>query len=499
MPLSLNHDAAWHFQTAFRILAGDRLGNDVFDINPPMSAWLFLLPALAVNATGLPPATVFKLFTIAICAVGYLISLNLLGRIVPSRARWLVAVALGGVLFVMPGYDFAQREHLVTAMVLPYVFLAILRERGDDLGVLPTVLIGLLAAVAICIKPYFVALPLSIELSLLLRRGSLDLLLRRENMMVAAVGVAYLAAVAVFAPDYYLRVVPDALASYDGLESTWTDVLVGIAQILAPSLASLLLVLLVAGRRSLDGATLICLAAALGFLVAALLQKKGWTYQLYPITAFVLIAAACAYAMKDVGRPVDRTKIGAAMAMALWALTAAPVVFLADGYASQGTTARVAQLRQIFMRHAAPAQSVYAFITSPRDIHPAVLESERPWAGASGAMLYLPAVLNADGEPDLEAIEVAERERNELFTRLAWQKPAIIAVDNKMIKLGIADRNFDYLEYFAQFPQFRTLWADYREVAGVAPFRIFIRDNTPQSASLSLTQTAARPASAGNR
>ena len=30
LPLSLNHDAAWHFQTSFRVLAGERLGAGVW-------------------------------------------------------------------------------------------------------------------------------------------------------------------------------------------------------------------------------------------------------------------------------------------------------------------------------------------------------------------------------------------------------------------------------------------------------------------------------------
>ena len=78
-PLPLNHDAAWHFYTSLRVLAGDELGREIFDINPPMSAWLFLPAALVVEATGLSPSVVFKAFTLLVSFIWALWTCRLAG------------------------------------------------------------------------------------------------------------------------------------------------------------------------------------------------------------------------------------------------------------------------------------------------------------------------------------------------------------------------------------------------------------------------------------
>ncbi|HET8535396.1 MAG TPA: hypothetical protein VFL74_07575 [Sphingomicrobium sp.] len=482
-PLALNHDAAWHFEISFRLLAGDRLGKDIFDINPPMSAWLFLLPASIAKAGGFSPAVVFKAFAFLVCSVSYFWTLALIDSRALPRSRRFFAFVLAAALLIMPGYDFGQREHLAGALALPYVALAIRRAQGRSLYAPFAVFLGIVAAVGICIKPYFLAVPLCVEIWLCVQRRSFASSLRPEPVSIGLFGFAYLAAVWIWAPDYYLRVVPDALVSYGGFDNSWPAVLFATANIIAlPLICALLAALAWGGDRTALPAQAF-FSAALGFLIAALLQKKGWNYQFLPVAIDLIVGAAALYACR--GEMVSRRLPaiwGSGLALIL-ALTMPVISFLGDGHSPTGTTARVAALEKIFERYSTPRDSIFAFITSPRDIQPAVLQSGRHWAASSGAMLYLPAEVNlSSGEGKRTSHEridlISERENRDLLDRLARKPPAIIVVDNKRRKLGIADPHFSYIAYFSRYPAFRALWADYREIEPIGGFRVFVRKSS---------------------
>jgi hypothetical protein len=224
-------------------------------------------------------------------------------------------------------------------------------------------------------------------------------------------------------------------------------------------------------------------SAALGFLTAALLQKKGWNYQFLPVAIDLIVGAAALYACRREMAPRRLPAIWGAGLTLLLALAMPVISFLGDGYSPTGTTVRVAALEKIFERYSTPRDSIFAFITSPRDIQPAVLQSGRHWAASSGVMLYLPAeVYLSSGEGKRASHErvdlISERENRDLLDRLAQKPPAIIVVDSKRRKLGIADPHFSYIAYFSRYPAFRALWADYREIEPIGGFRVFVRKSS---------------------
>ncbi len=63
----------------------------------------------------------------------------------------------------LPGQDFGEREHLLLALVVPYLLLAAARASGREIPAAAAVLIGLLAGAAFALKPHFVLLWLAIE------------------------------------------------------------------------------------------------------------------------------------------------------------------------------------------------------------------------------------------------------------------------------------------------------------------------------------------------
>lgn len=295
---------------------------------------------------------------------------------------------------------------------------------------------------------------------------------------MAATGIVYLGAVMLFAPAYLIEVLPDALSNYDGFDSDPRALTALIAENLGVFLVAPLLYLV--GRR-LPGDTTApgaVLAATLGFVAAAALQQKGWQYHCLPAAAFAvfLLGLLIAYDRQPAGLTA-RVAIAAALAFGL----RLPMLNLLDGYSDSGTNARVAALAETFRAHPGPNNTVFAFITSPRDIHPAVLRSGMRWGNAAGAMVYLPALVKeqrrAVASADRALIyAAAERHNGQVLADLDRLQPGVVAVDAGERKLAFDDIEFDYLDFFNRYPEFRRFWQNYRERETIGRFRIFVRE-----------------------
>jgi hypothetical protein len=466
LPFALNHDAAWHFETSFRLLEGARFGDSVYDVNPPISAWLFTLPAAICNLTGASPTLVFKLFTFAMMLGALGASARLLPLAAPDLDDPVFAqAALAYALLLLPGYDFGQREHLVCALTLPYVLLAAARARGAKISFFSAMIIGFAAAIGVGVKPYFLLLPLCVELWLVakVRYG----VLRVELLTMAGVLLLYVFAVDLFAPDYLWRVVPDAMIAYSAFQVGWIDLARIFALRLGPYMASAA-TLCVVLRGRLSPVLQACAIAAFAFLTAAVWQRKGWAYQLYPAQMYCIFFVGLALSVRALS--TQFVAAGRVTAAVLLLVSGASIVaFVEDGLSRDGTTARVRALTAIFREH----RSVFAFITSPRDVHPAVLESRAHWTSASGVLVFLPAMLNTPG--NLAAVKVGARRNLETLAELKARPPAVIVVDAASEKLGIEQPNFDYLKFFAGYPGFTVLMRNYAERPRIGTFRIFLR------------------------
>ncbi|MEO6058078.1 MAG: hypothetical protein ABIQ49_14720 [Gemmatimonadales bacterium] len=151
-------DISFLLYAAGRVLDGAVLYRDVVEINPPMIIALNLPAVAAGRLLGLDVVLVYRLLTMAGLGASVLLSALVIPRAVAAgrtSERWLLA-GTGFVLFLMPGIDFGQREHLLFAWILPYVFVCMGRAAGRPAGRFAALAAGALAGVAIALKPQFV-------------------------------------------------------------------------------------------------------------------------------------------------------------------------------------------------------------------------------------------------------------------------------------------------------------------------------------------------------
>lgn len=463
--LPLNHDAAWIWEGAGRLLDGARYGRDVIDVNPPLAWWLTMLPAVLSRVTGLPASFSFTAFVTLLSAAGILVILGIISGRVPNKTAWIIGSVAAWALFLLPGYDFGQREHLMSALVLPYLGAAALRAENGAPSRGLGLTAGILAGLGFCLKPYFLLAAVPVEIWLWRRKNRTNFV-RTETVAILAVGIAYLAAVRVFAPDYLDRVVPDAMLGYSAYGAATGTVALRLLLVSAPVLAG---GGLVAFSKPNDERFLFaqCFAAAsAGAVLSYLAQSKGWNYQMLPALVFASIAAGAAF-------PVQlRLPAIAGLSIILLFGSQGAIAQIAD---MDGTRARVAALSSSFRE--SPNGAVFAFITSPRDVHPAIVESDTMWTAPACCLYLLPASVEASHNgrtPHSRAILAAGmRQTQAVISMLIRKTPGIVAVDDGQTKLGFGTRRFDYLSYFLRDARFARFWREYREVRPIGNFRIF--------------------------
>jgi hypothetical protein len=476
LPLPLNHDAAWHFQTALKWLDGAQVGVGVSDINPPMTMWISTPPAILHIATGMDAALAFKLFTYLVLLICFGLTwiVSALGPYNHVQHVLVVGCAVFGMA-ILPEYHFGQREHLAAAMTLPYVLLAITRAHRAPAALSLALAAGLLAGIGIGIKPYFAALPVLVEIALISHQAGTRQVFRPETIAIALTSAVYVACIWLFAPGYFTEVVPAALTNYHGFNSIAGTM---IAALLPP----VVILAGIWGFARLSGlpgdfpAFVFPACATAAFLIAAAAQMKGWAYHLFPVWFYLLITAAATGG----ARPFRPLRMSIAFVLIAYTTASSVVPGMKQIGAPDGTVEHVERLAKIFSEHASENRLVFAFITSPRDIHPAVLMSRSGWVDAWGALVHLPAYwrANRDGLPAAKLKTprtVAEKRDRALLARLITAKPGVIVTQSGTNRLALEGIGMSYPDYFARYPEFAALWRDYAYLESVGQFDVYIR------------------------
>lgn len=283
----LPDDVAWLLTACERMIVGQRLYVDIAELNPPMSVWLYLPFVRLAQIVGASPdavtacaATAFGLATI-LAAERILVAAGLIER--PAAWRCVAILAL----LIAPVTTFAQRDHIAAMAALPMLAAIAARAAGSPSTFADRVLAGVAAGLAMSIKPHFavaIALP---ALYALARRRSLGSVFTAEYIAAAAVVALYAAAMALAYPAYFTEMLPVAREVYlpnrlDLLTLLTTGdmmqayVLVGAFAATRPAFL-------------LRPLYLTLLLGAAGFVVAYLLQGKGWHYQALPALSLAMI------------------------------------------------------------------------------------------------------------------------------------------------------------------------------------------------------------------
>lgn len=456
----LRDDIAWLLYVARAALAGQPPYTAVIELNPPLIILASMLPVRFAPLLGLSPGTLYHLLVGAalLGLAGFTASLvrRLGGAFAPGLG---VFVTLTAVLFALPGVEFGQREHLIAALLAPWLALATIRLDGRGAPPGAALATGGFAALALALKPHYVLLLLAVE-AVLIRHGVRGRAPERAAALIAS-GLLAAALLALF-PAYLTDIVPIGMRLYGGLDVTVARLLLDARALLLP--LALVGAVVWASHRS-RGATLAtpALAAVAAGVVIYLIQGKGWAYHRLPaeIMLALLLVGWLARALDSGGTAMPRLVAGLAIGVGLLAGTTVErqrVVLDRAWHAADSPERWLAGIVT-----GTGARSLVGFSEWLGPFFPVVNETGVRWPLRYPSMWALvgqvrPCPRCAGSAPDI---------RRQVIDDVTAGRPDLIVVDETA--------RVDLLALLLADPAFEAAWRQYRPIAGAHGLRVYRR------------------------
>ncbi|WP_247501795.1 hypothetical protein [Bradyrhizobium sp. 1] len=459
IPIVLNPDLGCLLTTNEKILDGGKLGIDVFELNPPLSLFMYMPAAWLARATGAAPEFVLIMMVIAaIVAALLLIDRAAAAARLDAWERSTTICSLAFLLAILPGAVFGQREHIAVVALTPFVAITALRWRSLDPGPV-AILAGVGAGLAMSIKPFFalvVGLPMILDV---VRRRSLKPLLTPEACTAAIIVIGYGAVVVAAFPDYLSTYAPMVAEAYLPIRKELSGLLPLPIVVIGASIAFLRLS--APHQLKLWSDATPWLAAAIGGAATFVLQGKGWAYMAFALCMFAIAAPLLHVCRKALRAPVVIGGLAAIALIGLYLSSPAP------GFPPL-------------------AARIEALVKHPRLLtitdhvglgHPLVREIGGTWVGSSCAAQLLAggAILRQNGAQSTRAEQarldgIIQFERQHLLADVRNGRPDIILVDT----LLLSSFPFDWLAWANAEPELRAELSRYREIEDFGRVRIFV-------------------------
>lgn len=444
-------DGSWQLWIAHRIAGGAHLYRDIVEVNPPLWFWM----ALPMDA--LASVLHVRAETICIAAMGALSALALAATspLIPGKsgARTIFLAYAALILVAMPWMHSGQREQIVLLGTLPYAALAAARRGERHVPVLLATAIGASAALGFALKPYFLLVPIMLELWLIshLRRSWRPL--RPETAAVFAVGALYALALLIFAPAYLNETLPLVRLAYGVTGAPH------VSDLLQPQVlvAGGALALTAAnGRHSFKRAELATAAAlliaALAFAAVYFIQAKGWPYHAIPLLGCASLGLAAALTCQ--GRAAALSRIAAPALLCLpFILTF--VEAKREPAPSQDLVQAVDGMR--------PGDSVGFIATDPALAWSIVLQRDLAYPSRYMGFWMMRAVVSNEQRerPDPRLTVLGRKTVADAVRDFRCRPPRRIIV----ARPRAGEDGFDILPFFERDAGFRSLIAHYRPVS----------------------------------
>lgn len=449
--VTLNYDTAWFLIATRKWLGGAGLYSDVMELNPPLMFYL-TAPAIRIaDLTGMSDANA-QLSLVALLMFATLSWCSRLlaygqGLAVLRRVLLLCAIAAALVIPTLRGFggvDIAQREQVMLILVMPWV-IGLLIWQDPDAG--PGArLRAAVAAIGLCLKPYFLLLPLAVTLWAVLTRRSVRPVLSRSNRIIGLAGLLYILAAWWLHPAYFTQIVPMA-RHYLGARSQGEAHMLTFVNPVAVALLMFALLLSARLRRADRSLAILLVLTGAAFGIY-LVQWKGFGYHLMPYEAFVILAAGWLIAT-----PPARLGASTLAALAILTTLAYDMTFLTIRDAVKGQLVP-------YVRSLGEHPRIAVISTTIAAGPPLALATGADWVGRYPVLWQMPGVVNAlhatdcADEPAYCAalLSVRDRVRRDLVTDLVEGAPDMLILDKSGWLLD--DPSFTWEGFLADDPRF---------------------------------------------
>ena len=480
-------DTGFLLDAAGRVLDGSRLYVDVVEINPPLVVGLNALAVLCSKALGASDIVVYRVGVAVMLLISLVLSTQWLRRLMPGDIRLQRAgvLVLAFVLFALPRQDYGEREHLVLALLLPYLFLVATRTIGNRIATYQGLWPGLAAGCAFALKPHFLVVWLGVEAWLRgSRRVRLGALLP-ETVGIAGVLLLYLLLIMLLTPEYFgvVRLLAGPYSRF--LYDPWWHVLVaGPGAMLA--LFALLTFLALRDQAHHQALWVSMALSTATCLLAGAAQQKGLSYHLYPATglATTLLGLIVLDTTPSVGsrvRQLYRTVAVAVFAAGI-AVVSLDRVVAATGRSADSDQPQFERLVRL-VRARAVNSGVFVMSYHIRSSYPLI-----NYSGARSASRF-PHLWILGSEyldqlkqdrplryHDPSEMSPSERYLNKAVLEDLERRPKLLLVLRPARDLPINGyRRLDYVAYFSRVPEIAKILQQYQLVADAGDYLVYER------------------------
>lgn len=471
-------DVGWLLHVTQVVARGGELYRDVFEINPPLIVWLKLPLVMLAEVVGVNALAVYRVAVLALmlaCGWG---TRRLVVRDDPVLANVTAFLAVV-FLAVLPIGWFGEREHLLVALVLPYVVLA---GAAEPRSAKHRAIIGALAGLGIALKPQHGLVWVGLMLrAALAHRGGWR---RAEHLAAGAVLALYAVSVPVLAPGYLPMVREIGMVYLEFRRVPLGDVLLSPAGVWVGATLGLYLFARIFGGGTRLGDALA--VAAAGLLAGVVIQGKGFPYHFYPAVVMAVLVLGTLLvrpgtSLSAYGRA--GLQVGAATLL-LAAVTpmSAATLLRAAGH-GQASVERYPE-RVDGLRGVAAGRSVLSLSPQGGDAFLLVAYDQVRWVSRFPSMWMLSALyrdqLDRAAPIWFRPIEDASAAEQWLIDAViadaVEQRPDILLIYGPQLE---GENRIDCLAYFRRDPRFRTFLAEYEQLPDAAGYRVFIRRMMP--------------------
>ena len=461
-----NHDSVWLLVAAERMLDGGTYARDFSELNPPLAILIHTPAFLVRTILGLETYNAFIVLTLIYTGGGLALLRTVVAIGFPAAGdlqRWLTPIA-ALLLLLLPSYDFGQREHLIAIFVIPYLALHAtkLPRRASSRGL--TVVISAWVCLGLFLKPVFLLLPVLIALDRAIRQRSLRSFFSVDMITIGAMGLAYTAVVVIRFPDYFTfaRYAVEFYGAYNN--DFFSVALTAVLYVLVGVALAYFAVHVTDSPEESRMFALLTLAAGVA-AGSVIIQQKGWSYHLLPISIFVGMSGLMIAVIA--GRRIRREATNRAFALVA---KVAPVLIaalllqssLGDLEQSSRQETRETELYSELATVAADKR-LYVFSSGVRVGTPWVATIHANWASRFSSLWLLPGYVAAIDDGTLSAArreQVAEDIRRSVEEDFERYRPEVVLVDRREFQHGFK-RPFEFLDFFLASERFAMIWKSY--------------------------------------
>src|SRR3989344_1989377 len=482
--LFLSWDVVWYGEAAERLLKGGHYTQNFFEPNPPLVIFISLIPIGLSKILSIPMETSVRLFTLAIASLSLWLVYGIKPRI------FLLLILLFIYCFV-PLYEFGQRSHLMLMMIMPYLFSAslVVENKKVPYGFM----IGLLAGIGFCFKPYYAVTFFLVEIVIFWKSQSFKSLFRSETIAIFTIVLLYFLSILIWTPDYLTVVLPMVITLYISHGKTIALELMRAEGVLLWGSAFILFFIgkIKASYQDADLLTVLIIAS-FGMAFSYFIQAQTWYYHEYPLIAlsFLIVALLGSEMWRRVFSIQKYIYIGVTgiIAVGFIAFIGLKITKMTSpNYVYTRAVQEVIAATQAVSR----TGPIYVFSTSmePRASlhHKAGYESASRFPDfwmIAGIVQLSHQSLNREKKGLLN--QQADQIRQWVVEDFEHHAPCIVLIDIQKPNYLINDPAFQYLDFLTQNASFAALWKRYHYQITSHHYAIYKRNDCEKGATRNL-------------